>query len=185
MSGMKTRPHWRSGSRRAVRPAARCSAMRNCTRWARARGPWRPGWQRHGHHGCGEFDLSAPRWREQPGAARQMAARLAGGADPFKRHRQHAAAVAQRWPRWPAPGGRPIGRSLAAGLTCCGGTPSCARMPRTSSCWVTTCCAAQALEAGRRLEVGPDVFFLTQGELLAALWAGFVPYHRLERREPA
>lgn len=50
----------------------------------------------YGHRAPGEFDLSEPRWREQPGLARDMARRLAAGPSPLTRHRQQAQHAADR-----------------------------------------------------------------------------------------
>ena len=50
----------------------------------------------HGHRGPGEFDLAAPRWREQPAELREMAARLAGSENPLERHRRGAEAASRK-----------------------------------------------------------------------------------------
>ena len=48
----------------------------------------------HGHRGPGEFELAAPRWREDPGRVRTLAASLAAGADPLAQHAAQAARAA-------------------------------------------------------------------------------------------
>ncbi|HZK80012.1 MAG TPA: PEP/pyruvate-binding domain-containing protein, partial [Humisphaera sp.] len=50
----------------------------------------------HGHRAAGEFDLAAPRWREQPSFVRDMAARLSTGDGPLIRHERHGAEVNAR-----------------------------------------------------------------------------------------
>ncbi len=50
----------------------------------------------HGHRAIGEFDLAAPRWREQPHVVRDMATRLAAGECPAARHGRNVEEVDRR-----------------------------------------------------------------------------------------
>ncbi len=134
----------------------------------------------HGHRGPGEFDLASPRWREQPEAVRRMAAHLAAGDSPLVRHQQNVAAVRQAIEshrrRLSARDRRELDR-------------------RIEMVWRYVAFREDgkdflmlgydllrdlAIEAGRRLDAGDGVFFLTRDELLDALRVGFAPYHLID-----
>ena len=40
-----------------------------------------------------------------------------------------------------------------------------------------------ALEAGRRLDIGEDIFYLTREDIFDALRVGFAPHHLIEQRK--
>jgi phosphohistidine swiveling domain-containing protein len=139
----------------------------------------------HGHRAAGEFDLAQPRWREQPTAVREMAARLAAGEGPLERHRRNAAAVNEQL------------ASFRARLTN-GERRELDRLVSLVRRYLTLREDCKdflmlgydrlrdlALEAGRRLEIGQDIFYLTRDELLEALRVGFAPYHLIEQRKIA
>jgi pyruvate,water dikinase len=127
--------------------------------------------EQFGHRAAGEFDLSTPRWREQPDAVLSMANRLAGGADPMHLHEEHAAKV------------RAKVESLRQRMSAGEATEFERRLDRV---WRYIAFREDgkyylmlgyellrqvALEAGKRLEVGADVFYLTEQEMLTALGA--------------
>jgi phosphohistidine swiveling domain-containing protein/uncharacterized membrane protein (DUF106 family) len=137
----------------------------------------------HGHRAAGEFDLAQPRWREQPAAVREMAHRLAAGEGPSERHRRNAAVINQRL------------ASLRARLT----KRQRWELDRLVSLVRRHITLREdskdflmlgydllrdlALEAGRRLDLADDVFYLTREELFEALRVGFAPYHLIEQRK--
>jgi len=139
----------------------------------------------HGHRAAGEFDLAQPRWRERPASVREMADRLAMGEGPLERHRRNVETVNKRMAR--------LCSHLSAG--------QCQELDRLVSLarrYITLredckdylmlgygLLRDLALEAGRRLDIGDDVFYLTRDELFEALRVGFAPYHLMEQRKSA
>jgi len=137
----------------------------------------------HGHRAAGEFDLAQPRWRERPESVQEMADRLAMGEGPLERHHRSAEAISQRLV------------SLRARLTG-GRRRELDRLVSLVRQYVTLREDSKdflmlgydllrdvALEAGRRLDIGDDVFYLTRDELFEALRVGFAPYHVIEQRK--
>ncbi|MBS3734705.1 MAG: hypothetical protein KGY99_07240 [Phycisphaerae bacterium] len=136
----------------------------------------------HGHRAPAEFDLAAPRWRERPEAVQSMVSRLSVGDSPAEMHERRAAEarakadeiaaklpakrrqefrhhvdVLQRYVRFREDGKYHLMRGYEL-------------------------LREMALEAGRRLEVGEDVFLLTFEELRDAMSTGFAPLHLIENR---
>lgn len=136
----------------------------------------------YGHRAPGEFELAVPRWSERPEDARRMAALLADQADPQANHASRLAdaeaglahlrsslrpaafeevraraRLLQRYWRFREDGKYYLMHAYAA-------------LRRT------------ALEFGRRLNIGDDIFFLKPPEVLEALRTGFVPADRIGRR---
>jgi rifampicin phosphotransferase len=125
----------------------------------------------HGHRAPGEFDLAAARWRERPSDLLDMARRMAaaGSEQPLERHRRVALEVNRKV------------EELRARLQ----EPALGELERRIDLvrryvpfredgkdflmlgyellrWV-------ALEAGRRMGVGEDVFYLTREEMVGAV----------------
>jgi phosphohistidine swiveling domain-containing protein/uncharacterized membrane protein (DUF106 family) len=139
----------------------------------------------HGHRAAGEFDLAAARWRESPQAVMEMASRLKGGDSPLDRHQRHSKEIATRI------------EALAARL------PKADRAELTRRVDLVRRYVAfredgkdflmlgydllrdVALEAGRRLEIGEDVFYLTREDLFDSLRVGFAPHHLIAQRKSA
>ncbi len=136
-----------------------------------------------GHRAAEEFDLATPRWRERPQAVTELARNVAGDESPLARHEARIAqaqarvselektlspseveafhthlALARRYVRYREDGKffLMLGFDLLRDL---------------------------ALEAGRRLDLGADVFFLTLSELRAAVASGFAPVSVIEKRK--
>lgn len=137
----------------------------------------------YGHRASGEFDLAAPRWREQPAQAEALAQRLRGGVDPIERHREHSKKVTARLgelrARLSGPDQAELDRLLAALWR---------YVPFREDGKYYLMLGYEllrdvALEAGRRLEIGEDVFLLSEEDLLDALRVGFAPYHLIGQRK--
>ncbi len=126
----------------------------------------------HGHRGPSEFDLAAPRWRERPDEVRAMADRLRDGPDPRERHRERFREAEACLERLTARLMRKDARRLRrrAGLV-----RRYLPFREDGKYYLILGCDLLrdlALEAGRRLDVGDDVFLLTFDEVRGALAAG-------------
>ncbi|MDB5291024.1 MAG: hypothetical protein JWL69_2265 [Phycisphaerales bacterium] len=139
----------------------------------------------HGHRAAGEFDLASPRWREVPQAVAEMAARLKGGDSPLERHQRHSKEIASRID------------SLRSRLPDADRAELDRRVDLVRR-YVTfredgkdflmlgyDLLRDIALEAGRRLEIGEDVFYLTREDLFDSLRVGFAPHHLMAQRKSA
>jgi rifampicin phosphotransferase len=139
----------------------------------------------HGHRAAGELDLAEPRWRERPAAARERADRLGTGDGPLERHRRHV---------------KEIDRQAAALRTRLTGAQRrefdkhlclvrCYVILREDSkdflMFGYDLLRDLALEAGRRMDIGDDVFYLTRDEVFDSLRVGFAPCHLIEQRKIA
>jgi phosphohistidine swiveling domain-containing protein/uncharacterized membrane protein (DUF106 family) len=136
----------------------------------------------YGHRAPDEFDLATPRWRERPETVVAMAARLAGAVGPLQRHEERVQASARRADELAAqlpPGWRGEFRdhvTLARRYL---------RFREDGKFYLMMgydLLRDLALEAGRRLDIGEDVFLLTPEELRDALQSGFAPLHLVEQR---
>ena len=135
-----------------------------------------------GHRGPDELDLASPRWRERPDDVAAMARRLKDGQDPMALHRAHLAKVDSR------------AKALRARL----GPRDAEQFDRLGDLVKRYIPFREdgkyylmlgydvlrdvALEAGRRLDIGDDVFFMTVAELHEALTSGAAPVDRLAER---
>jgi phosphohistidine swiveling domain-containing protein len=137
------------------------------------------------HRGPSEFDLAAPRWREQPERLHELAARLATGEAPLERFRracEHAAAhAATLRAQLSSSDAREFDRRLALVHRF---------MPFREEGKAFLMLAYDelrrlALELGRRLEIGEGVFHLTPDETFDALRVGYAPHHHIEERQLA
>lgn len=136
----------------------------------------------HGHRGPEEFDLAAPRWRERPEELARMAAGLRDGADPSKMHRDHIEKAERRIAEL---------RSLLPDKL----KKELHRLVDLARRYLVfredgkyylmlgyDLLRDIALEAGRRLGIGEDVFMLTLGELREALSTGSAPSVLIKQR---
>jgi len=138
-----------------------------------------------GHRAPEEFDLATPRWRERPDAVELLAQHLKDAADPGDRHRQRIHQCEAKV------------RELTDDLN---DVDACEFDKRLAQArrylrfredgkfylmLAYDLLRDMALEAGRRLEIGDDVFFLAEEELFDALSTGIAPLHLIEQRRLA
>ena len=139
----------------------------------------------HGHRAAGEFDLAAVRWREQPEAAREMATRLAGGDQPLQRNRRHGeevnARIRELSSRLPARDQEELRRLVDLVRRYVAFREDGKDFLMLGYDLLRDI----ALEAGRRLEIGEDVFYLTREDLFDSLRVGFAPLHLIQQRKSA
>ncbi len=141
--------------------------------------------QDHGHRAAGEFDLASRRWREQPDEARQMAQLLGSGDGPMERFTQHGEAVNRKIEelrsRLSAAGRHELDRHV----TLLRRYVLFREDGKDFLMLGYDLLRDLALEAGRRLEVGDDIFYLTREDIFDALAVGFAPHHLIEQRKAA
>lgn len=138
---------------------------------------------RHGHRAPDEMDLASARWRERPADVSQLARRLADGASPIARHRQQQAVgetLAQRLREELPAGARVRFDALIDQLR--------RYVPYRENGKYNLMLGYEllrqvAMEAGRRIGVGNDVFYLTPEELLDCLNGGFAPLEAIHQRK--
>jgi pyruvate,water dikinase len=140
---------------------------------------------KHGYRGPGEFDLAAPRWREQAAELREMAARLAASESPLERHHRGVEAARRK------------AAELRARLSAIDADDFNHRLELVHRYMPFRengkdllilgygLLRDLALEAGRRLDIGGGVFYLTRQELFEALRAGRASRQLIEQREMA
>ncbi|MDD4888603.1 MAG: PEP/pyruvate-binding domain-containing protein [Phycisphaerae bacterium] len=128
----------------------------------------------HGHRAVEEFDLASPRWRERPGELAAMADQLRGGADPgvlwVLRHRK----TAERLDRLCERLSPRVRRELDARADLARRYLAFRENGKYYLMLGYDLLRDAALEAGRRLGIGDDVFLLTRDEMLAGIEFPFV-----------
>lgn len=136
----------------------------------------------YGHRGPQEFDLSAPRWREQTDELRAMADRLKTGRDPMAMHKERQAEaeakVMDLRKRLRGPERAEFDSRLAL-------LRRYIRFREDGKYYLMfgyDLLRDLALDGGRRLGIGDDVFLLTLEELKSSLAQGAVPADALEAR---
>lgn len=137
----------------------------------------------HGHRAAGEFDLAAPRWREQPEAAQEMADRLARGEQPLERHRRNAGQVALQVAAIRARLASADREELDGRVTQAQRYVVLREDSKDLLMLGYDLLRDLALEAGWRLGVGQDIFFLTREQFLESLRTGSVPDGVIERHK--
>ena len=136
----------------------------------------------HGHRAVGEFDLAAPRWREQPHVVRDMATRLAAGEHPATRHSRTVAVVDRRIGECDAQLSRANRNEFQHRVDQVRRYIGFREDAKDVLMLGYDLLRDVALEAGRRLEIGDDVFYLSRQELFDALRSGLAPLHLIEQR---
>ncbi|HEY7115189.1 MAG TPA: PEP-utilizing enzyme, partial [Tepidisphaeraceae bacterium] len=137
----------------------------------------------YGHRAPEEFDLATRRWRERPDELLQMAQRLKDGRNPAELHEHHRAEcerkLAELRERLPLEDRETLDQKLALARR---------YMPFRENGKYYLMLGYEllrdlAMEMGRRLEIGDDVFLLTLEEMFDALNIGFAPTHLLAQRK--
>ena len=139
----------------------------------------------HGHRGPGEFDLSAPRWREQPAELREMAARLATGDTSLERHRRCAEAAKRKAAELRSQLSAGAAREFDRHFELVHRYMPFREDGKDLLILGHGLLREVALEAGRRLDIGDAVFQLTREELFGALRTGIAPREQIEQRQLA
>jgi rifampicin phosphotransferase len=139
----------------------------------------------HGHRAAGEFDLAAPRWREQPEAAREMANLLTAGESPLERHQRNCEAVDSRVESLRKRLSRPLRKEFDRIVDLLRRYMAFREDGKDFLMLGYDLLRDAALEAGRRLDIGQDVFFLTREDIIDSLRVGFAPHHLIEQRKAA
>ena len=138
----------------------------------------------YGHRAADELELAGPRWREpsQAVAVRELAACLAAADSPLECHRRHVDEVDRCMA---ALCGRLSGRDrreFARRVDLVRRYIAFREDGKDFLILGYDLLRDAALEAGRRLGAGQDVFFLTREELFDALRVGFAPWHLIEQQ---
>ncbi|HOW71460.1 MAG TPA: PEP/pyruvate-binding domain-containing protein [Phycisphaerae bacterium] len=137
----------------------------------------------HGHRAVGEFDLAAPRRREQPAAVSDLAARLAAGVGPLDRHDRTVGEVGCRVESLRARLSGRDRREFDRRLDLVRRYMAFREDSKDFLMLGYDLLRDLALEAGRRLNVGEEVFYLTREELFDGLRAGSAPRQVIDQRK--
>jgi pyruvate,water dikinase len=138
---------------------------------------------KYGHRAPEEFDLATPRWRERPDDLLTLAARLKDGKNPADLHAHHHKTCTEKLSllksRLSPQDAAELDQKLALARR---------YMPFRENGKYYLMLGYDllrdlALEIGRRLEIGEDVFLLTLEEAFDALNIGFAPTHLLAQRK--
>jgi rifampicin phosphotransferase len=136
----------------------------------------------HGHRGPGEFDLAAPRWREQPEHLQEMAARLATGEPPLERFKRGCDASAVQAGKLRAELAPADAREFDRRLALVRRFMPFREDGKDYLMLAYDQLRILTLELGRRLDAGDGVFHLQPDEIFDALRVGFAPHHLIEQR---
>ena len=136
----------------------------------------------HGHRAPEEFDLATARWCERPAALTAYAANLKGGADPLAMHRDRVAMAAAKAAELRAAMPAKEQATFDALIDI---LQRYMRFREDGKHWLMEGYAllrTLALEAGRRLELGDDIFLLDEAEFAEALSTGYAPLALIAQR---
>lgn len=139
----------------------------------------------HGHRTVGELDLAEPRWRERPEAVREMADRLGTGEGPLERQRRNGEEIDRRVAVFRARLTGAQRREFDKRLSLVRRYVALREDSKDSLMLGYDLLRDLAGEAGRRLDIGDNVFYLTRDEVFDSLRVGFAPYHLIEQRKIA
>jgi len=135
-----------------------------------------------GHRAPEEFDLATPRWRERPDAVATMAGHLLGAVSPLVTHEKRGEDSRRR--------ATELAATLSAGDRAdfqehIELVRRYLRYREDGKYFLMLgydLLRDLALEAGRRLEIGDDVFLLRHEQLRDALTTGFAPLHAIDQQ---
>jgi len=136
----------------------------------------------NGHRAPQEFDLAAPRWREQPAALNAIVARLKDGISPFALHKRRGEQAARRLAELQLHLSWSARRELEEHLAL---VRRYMRFREDGKHYLMLgydLLRDMVLEAARRLDLDGDVFLLSLEDLCDALGTGFAPLHLIEQR---
>jgi pyruvate,water dikinase len=137
----------------------------------------------YGHRAPEEFDLATPRWRERPEDLVTMALRLKDGKNPADLHHAHQKKCEDKLQQLRAHLSPADQSDLDARLALARRYMPFREDGKYYLMQGYDLLRDLALEIGRRLEIGDDVFLLTLEELFDALNIGFAPTHLLAQRK--
>ena len=136
----------------------------------------------YGHRTPGEFDLATPRWNERPEGVSAMAAHLKGGASPEELHEKRAHAAREKADALEKQLDESDAKEFRRRLDLVLRYLPYREDGKHHLMSGYRLLRMMAVEAGRRLEIGEDVFFLSGSELHDAVLSGFAPLHLIEKR---
>jgi len=137
----------------------------------------------HGHRGPDELDLATPRWRERSEEVAAMARRLEDGQDPVERHHAHLERVRSQTEALRQRLAEQDRRQFDRLVDTVRRYVRFREDGKNALMLGYDLLRDAALEAGLRLGIGDDVFFLTVAELHEALAAGAAPEERIAGRK--
>lgn len=137
----------------------------------------------YGHRAPEEFDLSTPRWRERPDELLTMARRLKDGKNPADLHHAHLKKCDDKLNTLRATLAEEDRKELDEKVALARGYMPFREDGKFYLMMGFDLLRDLALEIGRRLEIGNEVFLLTMEELFDALNIGFAPTHLLAQRK--
>ena len=135
-----------------------------------------------GHRAPDEFCLATPRWRERPDAVATLAAHLKDAESPLARHHRRMDECRERTGTLRKTLDGPSAREFDKRLSLAHRYLRFREDGKFHLMLAYDLLRDMALEAGRRLDIGEDVFLLREEELFDALVTGIAPLHLLERR---
>ncbi len=137
----------------------------------------------HGYRGPAEFDLSSPRWRERPEEARKMAQGMAGGRSPQLISEERHARAVKRIDELQSKLSPKDADRLEDILQRAGRYINFREDGKDYLMLGYDLLRDVALEAGRRLGIGDDVFLLTREEFTHAVLTGYPPLPVIDKRK--
>lgn len=138
--------------------------------------------KRHGHRAPEELDLATPRWHERPEAVEAMAAHLRNAPRPLQMLRKRADESQARFESLSARLSAGDRKKFAGKLALVHRYLPFREDGKSYLMMGYDLLRDMALDAGRRLEIGENVFLLELEELRDALNTGFAPLHLIEQR---
>ena len=139
--------------------------------------------EKHGHRAPGEFELATPRWTERPDDVLLMADQMKGDKKLAEIHHNRIKLAEERVSRLKSEMSSTLFKDLQCRVDL---VQRYCRFREDGKYYLMKAYSAlrnTALEFGRRLELGADVFFLTHDEVYEALKTGFVSKDKIIQRK--